>query len=60
MDRVSGQVQPLPLKYEEIEEPVLGVVIVEWKEWLLDAERVAEVKSKKWDAQKSEETFSYM
>lgn len=57
--RGPGQVQPLPPKYAKFAEPVLGALLIEWKERLLAAERVAEGKPKKWDAQKVEEKVAY-
>jgi hypothetical protein len=57
--RGPGQVQPLPPKYAKFAEPVLGALLVEWKERLLAAERVAEGKPKKRDAQLVEEKVAY-
>lgn len=57
--RGPGQVQPLPPKYAKFAESVLGALLIEWKERLLAAEKVAEGKPKKRDEQKAEEKVAY-
>ena len=50
--RGPGQVQPLPSKYAKFAEPVLGGLLIEWKERLLAVEKVVKAKPKKWHEQK--------
>ncbi|KAH9325221.1 hypothetical protein KI387_005399, partial [Taxus chinensis] len=58
--RGPGQVQPLPEKYASCGEPVLGALLIEWKERLLAAERMAGGKPKNWDIQSIHEKVAYM
>ncbi|GLJ41100.1 hypothetical protein SUGI_0851350 [Cryptomeria japonica] len=58
--RGPGQVQPLPAKYAISAEPVLGALLLEWKERLLAAEREANGKPKKWALQSSPEKVAHM
>lgn len=51
--------QPLPPKYAKFAEPVLGALLIEWKEHLLAAQKVAEGKPKKLHEQKVEEKVAY-
>eukprot|EP01018_Ginkgo_biloba_P034022 Gb_11947 [translate_table: standard] len=53
--RGPGQVQPLPTKFTISADPVLGALLLVWKERLVAAESVAEGRPKKWEQQTLQE-----